>query len=107
MAGLIYNPVEVENTIIEHPNVAEAQVFSIPDERYGEEVCAWIKLKPNASKCQVEDIRSFLKNKLAFFKIPKHICFVDKFITTLTGKPQKFKMSEVMLNDLKKMTNKQ
>ncbi|CAF1113515.1 unnamed protein product [Rotaria sordida] len=104
--GVNIYPVEVENMIIEHPSVAEAQVFSIPDERYGEEVGAWIKLKPNSTKCQAEEIRSFLKNKLAFFKIPKHIRFVDQFIMTPTGKPQKFKMSEVTVYELKEMINK-
>ncbi|CAF4859258.1 unnamed protein product, partial [Rotaria magnacalcarata] len=52
-------PNEIEKTIIEHPSVAEAQVFSIPDERYGEEICAWIKLKTDAPKCLVEDIKNF------------------------------------------------
>ncbi|CAF4019400.1 unnamed protein product, partial [Rotaria sp. Silwood1] len=82
--GVNIYPIEVENTIIEHPSVAQAQVFSIPDQRYGEEVCAWIILKPNVPKCQTQDIQNFLKDKLAFFKIPKHIRFVDKFITTPT-----------------------
>ena len=97
--GVNIYPIEIENTIIEHPSVAEAQVFSIPDERYGEEVCAWIKLKPNAPQCQPEDITKFLTDKLAFFKIPKHIRFVDKFIMTPTGKVQKFKLSEAMVNE--------
>ncbi|CAF0968366.1 unnamed protein product [Rotaria sordida] len=104
--GVNIYPIEIENVIIEHPSVAQAQVFSIPDKRYGEEVCAWIILKPNVSKCQAEDIQNFLKNKLAFFKIPKYIRFVDKFITTPTGKVQKFKMSEVMANELKQTISK-
>jgi fatty-acyl-CoA synthase len=105
--GVNIYPIEIENTIIEHPSVAEAQVFSIPDERHGEEVCAWIKLKPNAPQCQPEDIQKFLANKLAFFKIPKHIRFVNQFIMTPTGKVQKFKLSEAMVNDLKKAGTKQ
>jgi fatty-acyl-CoA synthase len=105
--GVNIYPIEIENTINEHPSVAEAQVFSIPDQRYGEEVCAWIKLKPDVSQCQPEDIRKFLKDKLAFFKIPKHIKFVDKFIMTPTGKVQKFKLSEAMINDLKEAGVKQ
>jgi fatty-acyl-CoA synthase len=105
--GVNIYPIEIENTIIEHPNVAEAQVFSIPDERYGEEVCAWIKLKPNAPQCQPEDITKFLSDKLAFFKIPKHIRFVNQFIMTPTGKVQKFKLSEAMVNELKDAASKQ
>ena len=69
--GVNIYPIEVENTIIEHPSVAEAQVFGIPDKRLGEEVCAWIKLKPDAPQCQSEDITKFLKDKLAHFKNTK------------------------------------
>ncbi|UJR18230.1 hypothetical protein I4U23_005129 [Adineta vaga] len=104
--GVNTYPIEIENTIIEHSNVAQAQVFSIPDQRYGEEICAWIILKPNVTQCQAEDIQNFLKNKLAFFKIPKHIRFVDRFITTPTGKVQKFKMSEIMAKELKQTISK-
>ncbi|CAF0907877.1 unnamed protein product [Adineta ricciae] len=86
--------------------VFSTQVFSIPDERYGEEVCTWIKLKPNAPTCTVNDITKFLSDKLAFFKIPKHIRFVDKFIMTPTGKVQKFKLSEAMVAELKEVKSK-
>ncbi|CAF4252339.1 unnamed protein product [Adineta steineri] len=99
--GVNIYPVEIENVIIEHPSVAEAQIFSIPDQRYGEEVCAWIKLKSNAQKCAPNDITKFLKDKIAFFKVPKHIRIVDKFIMTPTGKVQKFKLSEAMVHELK------
>ncbi|CAF3330779.1 unnamed protein product [Rotaria socialis] len=58
--GVNIYPVEIENAIIEHPNVSETQVFSISDTRHGEEVCAWIKLKLDASKCEPEDIARFL-----------------------------------------------
>ncbi|CAF3920394.1 unnamed protein product [Rotaria sp. Silwood1] len=104
--GVKIYSIEVENTIAEHPYVADAQVFSVPNERYDEEVCAWIRLKPDASKCQVEDIRNFLKDRLAFFKIPTYIRIVDKFIMTPTGKAQKFKMSETMANELQQNKNK-
>jgi fatty-acyl-CoA synthase len=100
--GVNIYPVEIENAILEHPSVGEVQVFSIPDIRYGEDVCAWIKQKPNAPTCQPEDIVKFLSDKLAFFKIPKHIRIVDKFIMTSTGKVQKFKMSESMVTELNK-----
>jgi len=104
--GVNIYPIEVEKTIIEHPSIAEAQVFSIPDQRYGEEVCAWIILKPNTSPCTADDITKFLKDKLAFFKIPKHIRFVEKFIMTSTGKVQRFKLSEAMVNELKEAGSK-
>jgi fatty-acyl-CoA synthase len=99
--GVNIYPVEIENVINEHPSVDEVQVFSIPDTRYGEEICAWIKLKPNALTCQPRDIVKYLSDKIAFFKIPKHIRIVDKFLMTPTGKVQKFKMSESMVNELK------
>ena len=104
--GINIYPTEIENTIIEHPSIAEAQVFGIPDEIYGEEICAWIKLKSDVSQCQSEDIIKFLQDKLAFFKIPKHIRFVNEFIMTPTGKVQKFKLSETMVKELEEGTNK-
>lgn len=104
--GVNVYPIEIENIILEHPSVAQVQVFSIPDERYGQEVCAWIILKSQVSAIRPEDIRHFLKDKLAFFKIPKHIRFVDKFITTPTGKVQKFKMSETMTHEIKQTMSK-
>jgi fatty-acyl-CoA synthase len=104
--GVNIYPIEIENAILEHPNVSEAQVFSIPDTRHGEEVCAWIRLKADVPKCQPEDIVKFLSDKIAFFKIPKHIRIVEKFIMTPTGKVQKFRMSEEMITELKKKTNK-
>lgn len=100
--GVNIYPIEIERAIGEHPSVSEAQVFSIPDLRHGEEVCAWIKLKPDAEKCQPEDIKKFLSDKIAFFKIPTYIRIVDKFIMTPTGKVQKFKMSEIMVDELSK-----
>jgi fatty-acyl-CoA synthase len=103
--GVNIYPIEIENAIIEHPSVGEAQVFSIPDTRHGEEICAWIKLKSNVPKCQPEDIVKFLSDKIAFFKIPKYIRIVDKFIMTPTGKVQKFKMSEVMITELNNKTD--
>ncbi|CAF1578319.1 unnamed protein product [Adineta ricciae] len=100
--GVNIYPIEIEKAIMEHPSVAEAQVFSIPDVRHDEEICAWIKLKSDAARCQPEDMVKFLSTKLAFFKIPKHIRFVDKFIVTATGKAQKFKMTQSMIDELNK-----
>ncbi|UJR12979.1 hypothetical protein I4U23_000005 [Adineta vaga] len=104
--GVNIYPTEIENSIMEHPSVAEVQVFSIPDERYGEEICAWIKLKSDTAACQSNDITRFLRDKMAFFKIPKHIRIVQKFIMTPTGKIQKFKLSEAMVNELKQAQKK-
>jgi fatty-acyl-CoA synthase len=75
-------------------------VVGVPDARFGEELCAWIKLKPNV-KCDQDTIKNFCKGSIAFYKIPKYIKFVDSFPINATGKVQKFKMQEQMKNELK------
>lgn len=87
-------PREIEDLIFNHPKVAEVAVFGIPDDYYGEEVMAWIQLHANETMNE-EEVRNFCKDKIAHFKIPKHIWFVDEFPMTVTGKIQKFKMREV------------
>ena len=84
-------PREIEEVLVRHPDIQEAYVVGVPDERFGEELCAWIKLKEDC-KISVEDMKSTLKGQLAHFKIPKYVMFVDEFPTTVTGKVQKFKM---------------
>ncbi|KAK2178700.1 hypothetical protein NP493_533g01030 [Ridgeia piscesae] len=84
-------PVEVENVIYRHPGVADVQVIGVPDERFGEEVCAWVRLKDNV-EATAEEIKQFCKGKVSHFKIPRYIRFVDEFPMTVTGKVQKFKM---------------
>ena len=88
-------PKEIEEFLYTHPAVQDIQVFGIAHTDYGEEVCAWICLKPGSSACASE-ITDFCKNQIAHFKIPKHIRFVEAFPLTVTGKVQKFKMREVM-----------
>ena len=92
-------PVEIENILYQHPAVADAQVFGVPDDRYGEELCAWIRLKGEAAMTE-EDVRSFCKDRIAYFKIPRYVRFVDEFPTTVTGKVQKFVMRQRMIDDL-------
>lgn len=98
VGGINVYPVEVENFLLEHPNIAEAQVFGMPDKRYGEVLCAWVKAKPGTKINDVEEVRQFLMSKVAFFKVPKHVKIIDSFLpfTTPTGKVQKFKLSEAM-----------
>jgi fatty-acyl-CoA synthase len=104
VGGLNVYPIEIENILLEHPNIAEAQVFGIPDERYGEVVCAWVKAKGIAKIDNAEEVRQFLVNKVAFFKVPKHVKVIDSFapFTTATGKVQKFKLTEAMIKELSK-----
>ena len=67
----------------------------MPDERYGEEVCAWVVLQARARALDEEELREFCRGKIAHYKIPRYVSFVDDFPMTVTGKIQKFKMREV------------
>ena len=92
-------PVEVENLLITHPDIIAVQVFGLPDARLGEEVGAWIILRPGAS-LTVDALRDWCKKKISPFKVPRHIRFADDMPLTATGKPQKFKMKDKMSKDL-------
>jgi fatty-acyl-CoA synthase len=92
-------PAEVEEFLLGHPDIAQAQVFGLPDERLGEEVAAWIVLKPGRTG-DAEAIRAWSRGKIAGYKIPRHIRFVDGFPLTATGKPQKFRMREAMMAEM-------
>lgn len=87
-------PREVEDFLYTHPKVAEAAVFGIPDDFYGEEVVAWIKLH-SGMKSDEEEMRGFCKERISHYKIPKHVRFVEEFPMTVTGKVQKFRMREI------------
>jgi fatty-acyl-CoA synthase len=87
-------PREIEEFLHTHPDVADVQVVGVPDERYGEQVCAWVVLTTGASVNE-EELREFCRGKIARYKIPHYIRFVDSFPMTVTGKIQKFKMREL------------
>ena len=93
-------PREIEDFIFTHPKVAEIAVFGIPDEFYGEEIMAWILLHAGETASQ-QEIREFCKDRIAHFKIPKHIWFVDEFPMTVTGKLQKFRMREIAIEKMR------
>ena len=93
-------PREVEELLFKHPLVADAQVFGVPDPYYGEEVCAWIRLKDGAVTDE-EEIRAFCRDRITHFKVPRHMRFVDAYPMTVTGKVQKFVMRQVMVQQLK------
>ena len=92
-------PREVEEFLFGHPAVADVQVFGIPDTKYGEELCAWVRLRPDMTATE-EEIRNFCRNRITHFKIPRHVRFVDSFPMTVTGKVQKFIMREMMQREL-------
>jgi fatty-acyl-CoA synthase len=89
-------PREIEEFLYTHPKVADVQVVGLPDERLGETVAAWILLKEPATE---DEIRDFCRGKIAHFKIPQHIRFVDSFPMTVTGKIQKFKIREIEIKE--------
>jgi fatty-acyl-CoA synthase len=92
-------PREIEEFLFRHPKVEAVQVVGLPDLKYGEELCAWVKLKPDAA-ATAEEIQSFCKGQIAHYKIPRYIKFVDAFPMTVTGKVQKFLMREEMIKEL-------
>ncbi len=92
-------PREIEEFLYTHPKVSDVQVIGVPDERYGEEIVAWIKLKPGET-AEAEEIRAFCRGQIAHFKIPRYVKFVDSFPMTVTGKIQKFRMREQSIEEL-------
>lgn len=83
-----------------HDSIANVFVFGYPDEYTGEEMCAWIKLKDGVENVGANDILEYCKNKIAVFKIPKYLKFVNEFPINSTGKVQKSEMRTQMLHDL-------
>lgn len=92
-------PREIEDFLYTHPAIEQVEVIGAPDEKYGEEVCAWIKLREGHS-ATAEEIREFCRGKIAHYKIPRYIKFVDQFPMTITGKVQKYIMREQMAREL-------
>jgi fatty-acyl-CoA synthase len=92
-------PREIEEFLYRHPAIQDVQVIGVPDNRYGEELCAWIVLRSGATLDE-ETVRAFCRGAIAHYKIPRYIRFVDGFPTTVTGKVQKFVMRETMIAEL-------
>ena len=92
-------PREIEEFLHTCPGVAAVQVIGVPDQKYGEQVMAWIKLE-SGSQLIAADIRAFCEGKIAHFKIPRYVKIVDEFPMTVTGKVQKFKMREAAIKEL-------
>jgi fatty-acyl-CoA synthase len=92
-------PREIEEFLYTLPDVTDAQVFGVPDEHYGEEIMAWVKLV-EGSLCDDEAIRTFCRAAIAHYKVPRYVKFVDEFPMTITGKIQKFKMRELSIHEL-------
>ena len=86
-------PREIEEFLYTHPAVADVQVIGVPDARYGEELCAWITIRPGATLDEAT-VQAYCRERLAHFKVPRYVLFVEEFPMTVTGKVQKFKMRE-------------
>ncbi len=87
-------PREIEEYLHTHPAVLDVQVVGLPDERFGEEVCAWVRLRPGATLTD-EQLREFCRGRIAHYKVPRYVVFVDEYPTTVTGKVQKFRLREL------------
>ncbi|MBO0847333.1 MAG: AMP-binding protein [Nocardioides sp.] len=87
-------PREIEEFLYGHPDIEDVQVIGVPDEKYGEELCAWIKLRDGAETLDADGVRAFCDGRLAHYKIPRYVMLVDEFPMTVTGKIRKVQMRE-------------
>ncbi|MCW2783132.1 MAG: AMP-binding protein [Marmoricola sp.] len=87
-------PREIEEFLYTHPDIEDVQVIGVPDEKYGEELCAWVKLKTGAVPLDAAGVRAFATGKLAHYKIPRYVMLVEEFPMTVTGKIRKVQMRE-------------
>jgi fatty-acyl-CoA synthase len=92
-------PREVEEFLYTHPAIEDVQVIGVPDEKYGEELCAWVKLR-SGSELTAEQVTEFCAGKIAHYKVPRYVRFTDEFPMTVTGKVQKFRMRETSIGEL-------
>jgi fatty-acyl-CoA synthase len=92
-------PREIEEFLYTHPDVADVQVIGVPDERYGEEIMAWVQLREGATLTE-EELKEHCRGKIAHYKVPRYVRFTDSFPMTVTGKIQKFKMRETAIEEL-------
>ncbi len=94
------SPREIEEFLYTHPDVRDVQVIGVPDARLGEEIMAWVQLRPGCSELTAEDVRAFATGKLAHYKIPRYVRTVDEFPMTPSGKVRKVEMRKVAIQHL-------
>ncbi|MDO5087799.1 MAG: AMP-binding protein, partial [Comamonadaceae bacterium] len=90
---------EIEEFLYRHPKVQDVQVVGVPDARFGEELCAWIVPKPGQTLTE-DEVRAFCQGRIAHYKVPRYMKFVEAFPMTVTGKIQKFRIRELMKEEL-------
>jgi fatty-acyl-CoA synthase len=98
-------PREIEEYLYRHPKVEDVAVVGVPDEKFGEVICAWVKLKPGETASE-DEIKTFCKGQIAHYKVPRYVRFVAEFPMTVTGKVQKFQIRDSMIAELKLDTAK-
>jgi len=89
-------PTEIEQFLFRNPKIQDVAVVGVPDEKYGEEICAWVRLRANQS-CSEQEIKDFCGGRIAHYKIPRYVVFVDEFPVTVTGKIQKYLIRKEMI----------
>ena len=87
-------PREIEEFLYTHPDILDAQVIGVPDEKYGEELCAWVRMRDGAEPLTAESLRAYADGRLAHYKIPRYVRVVEEFPMTVTGKVRKVEMRE-------------
>jgi fatty-acyl-CoA synthase len=87
-------PREVEEFLYQHPDIEDVQVIGVPDQRYGEELCAWVRMRPGATPLDADAVRAFAHGRLAHYKVPRYVLVVEEFPMTVTGKVRKVQMRE-------------
>jgi fatty-acyl-CoA synthase len=97
-------PREIEEFLYGHPDIDDVQVIGVPDERYGEELMAWVRLRPGADPLAIDELRAFCEGKLAHYKIPRYLHLTDEFPMTVTGKIRKVEMREQSIELLSRPT---
>ena len=92
-------PREIEEFLYTHPKILDVQIVGVPDEKYGEQVAAFIRVK-EGEQLTPEEVRAFCEGKIARYKIPRHVFFVDEYPMTASGKIQKFRLREMAAREL-------
>lgn len=93
-------PREIEEFLYTHPDIEDVQVVGVPDEKYGEELCAWLRMRPGAEPLDADAVRAFASGRLAHYKVPRYVMVVEEFPMTVTGKVRKVEMREVSAQQL-------
>ena len=93
-------PREIEEFLYGHPDVVDVQVIGVPDDRYGEEVMAWVRLRPGAAELTAEAMREYCDGRIAHYKIPRYVVAVEEFPMTVTGKVQKYLLRQLAVDRL-------